>query len=167
MDFQMPKPTRFHNVVLRLASTRPGSWLLSYTLPQLDRLVGRLTRGRTALTTMLTGLPVLTVTTRGARSGRPRAVPLLGVPMGKEIILIASNWGRPFHPAWYLNLKSDPAATLSYRGRAAEYTARLAEGGLRADCWARAVEVYAGYEAYRRRAGKRQIPVIVLTPRPA
>ncbi len=166
MDFQLPKSTRFHNAIMKLASTRPGSWFLSHTLAALDRAVVRLTRGRTSLTTVMTGLPVLTVTTQGARSGKPHAVPLIGMPMGKEVILIASNWGRRFHPAWYLNLKAHPAVTLSYQGQTADYTARQAEGQLREECWARAVEVYAGYEAYRRRAGHRRIPVMVLTPEP-
>jgi deazaflavin-dependent oxidoreductase (nitroreductase family) len=84
--------------------------------------------------------------------------------MEKEIILIASNWGRAFHPAWYFNLKAQPTVTLSYRGQTSEYTAREAESELRADCWRRAVDAYPGYEAYKRRAGNRVIPVIVLTP---
>ena len=167
MNVQLPRPNWLHKTVKKLASSGPGSWFLSHTLHHLDRIVIRLTRNQTSLTTVLTGLPVLTVITRGAKTGKPRPVPLIAVPMGKDIILIASNWGRAFHPAWYRNLKTHSAVTLSYRGQTAEYTARETERELRADCWGRAVEAYPGYNAYERRAGARQIPVILLTPKVA
>lgn len=167
MNFQVPRPTWLHKTVKMLASSRPGSWILSHSLHHLDRAVVSLTHNQTSLTAMLAGLPVLTLTTRGAKSGKPRAVPLIGVPMGKEVVLIASNWGRAVHPAWYVNLKAHPAVTLAYQGQAAAYSAKEAEGDLRAELWGRAVEIYPGYEAYKRRAGKRQIPVVVLTPKVA
>jgi deazaflavin-dependent oxidoreductase (nitroreductase family) len=84
--------------------------------------------------------------------------------MGEGIILVASNWGRSFHPAWYRNITRHPTATLSYRGESREYTACEPEGELRSQCWAKAVDVYPGYEAYKRRAGDRQIPIILLKP---
>lgn len=167
MNFQVPRPNWLHKTVKMLASSRAGSWFLSYSLHDLDRIVINLTHNQTSLTTILAGLPVLTLTTRGAKSGKPRAVPLIGVPMGKEVVLIASNWGRAFHPAWYVNLKAHPAVMLAYQGQAAEYGAKEAEGDLRAELWGKAVEIYPGYEAYKRRAGKRQIPVVVLTPKVA
>ena len=167
MNIQLRRPNWLNRTVKRIASSRPGSWLFSHTLHHLDRAVVRLTRSQTSLTTLLTGLPVLTVTTQGAKTGKPRAVPLIGVPMGTDIILIASNWGRAFHPAWYRNMKTHPAVTLSHRGQTAEYNARETEGELRAACWGRAAEVYPGYDAYKRRAGTRQIPVVLLTPKAA
>ena len=142
MNVELPRPNWLHKTVKKLTSSRPGSWLLSHTLHHLDRIVVRLTRNRTSLTTVLTGLPVLIITTQGAKTGKPRGVPLVGMPMGKDVILIASNWGRAFHPAWYRNLKAHPTVTLSYRGQTAEYTARETEGELREECWRRAVEGY-------------------------
>jgi deazaflavin-dependent oxidoreductase (nitroreductase family) len=165
MDIQMPRPNLLYKAVKRIASSGPGSWFFSRTLHHVDRIVVRLTRSRTSLTTLLTGLPVFTVTTLGAKTGKARAVPLIGVPMEQGIVFIASNWGRAFHPAWYRNLKAHPTVTLSYRGQTAEYTAQETEGELRAACWRRAVEVYPGYDAYKRRAGTRQIPVVMLTPK--
>jgi len=167
MNSQEVRPSWLNKTVKKLAASRPGSWFFSYTLHHLDRMVVRLTRNQTSLTTILSRLPVLTITTQGAKTGKPRAVPLIGVPMGRDIILIASNWGRAFHPAWYLNLRKHPIVTMSHRGQTAEYTAQETEGDLRAACWGRAVEVYPGYEAYKRRAGTRQIPVILLTPKVA
>lgn len=125
----------------------------------------RLSGGRGSLTALLAGLPVLTVTTVGARSGEPRSVLLVGVPDRERIILIASNWGRSHHPAWHYNLKANPEITLTYRGAAERYVARQVDGVERDTCWNRAVQLYAGYEDYMRRTGDRQIPIFLLTPK--
>ena len=117
------------------------------------------------MTALLTGLPVLTVTTIGARSGEPRSVMLVGVPDRERVILIASNWGRPHHPAWCHNLRANPETTLTYRGVSERYLARQVYGVERDACWNRAVHLYAGYEDYMRRVGGREIPVFLLTPK--
>ena len=40
------------------------------------------------------------LTTTGAKTGRPRTLPVLALPDGQDVILIASNFGRPRHPSW-------------------------------------------------------------------
>jgi len=70
------------------------------------------------------------------------------------------------HPAWYHNLKANPACTLAVRGRLLPCTAPEAEGEERERLWRAAVENYAGYAAYQQRT-ERVIPVMVLTPREA
>jgi len=167
MEIKLPRSNLLYKTVNKIASSRPGSWFFSHTLHHLDRIVVRLTRNKTSLTTILTGLPVLTITTLGAKTGKPRAVPLIGVPTEQGVVLVASNWGRAFHPGWYRNLKAHPTVIVSYHGQSAEYTARETEGELRATCWGRAAEAYPGYDAYKRRAATRQIPVILLTPKAA
>jgi deazaflavin-dependent oxidoreductase (nitroreductase family) len=77
-------------------------------LHHLDRPVLRLSRGRYSLTRLLAGLPVVTVTTIGAKSGQPRSLPLVALPDGEHVILIASNYGQKHHPAWYYNLRAHP-----------------------------------------------------------
>jgi deazaflavin-dependent oxidoreductase (nitroreductase family) len=134
-------------------------------LHHLDRIFIKLSNNRTSLTAIMTGIPVITLTTMGAKSKKRRTVPLLGIPKGEKLILIPSNWGKSFYPGWYYNLKTDRNATVEYRGVINQYTAIVAEGAERADCWARAVDLYPGYAAYKRRAGKRQIPVILLLPK--
>jgi deazaflavin-dependent oxidoreductase (nitroreductase family) len=165
MKLQLPAPNRFHRAVKKFASSGPGSWLLSRTLNPVDRLFVRLTHH--SLATILAGLPVLHVTTRDVATGKPHTVPLVSVPTENQIILIASNWGKSLHPAWYRNLTADPAVTLSFRDQVGEYIARETDGELRADCWRKAVAVYPGFDAYQRRAGNRQIPVMLLTPKDA
>lgn len=165
MEIELPRPSRSDLAIRRIASSRLGARFFSRSLHHLDRVFIRLSGGRSSLTALLTGLPVLTVTTIGARSGEPRSVMLVGVPDRERVILIASNWGRPHHPAWCHNLRANPETTLTYRGVSERYLARQVYGVERDACWNRAVHLYAGYEDYMRRVGGREIPVFLLTPK--
>lgn len=152
----------WHDIMKRIGTLQSVIWLLSHTLHHLDRLVLRLTNGRYMTLNWFTGLPFLTITTTGARSGQPRSVPLIGLPHGEQIVLIASNWGRNRNPAWYYNVLAHPTVTVTVDGETVVYTAHEAHGAERDTCWQTAVNYYPAYEAYKKRAG-RQIPVIVLT----
>lgn len=152
------------HLVIRISSTRCGAWLFSHTAHRLDRLTIRLSKGRFSLTGILAGLPVVTLTTIGARSGQPRTVPLVGIPEGDKVVLIASNFGRAHHPAWYHNLRVNPQATLAIHGQARTYVAREMTGPERAAYWRKAVDLNLGYAAYEARTRGREIPVMVLTP---
>jgi deazaflavin-dependent oxidoreductase (nitroreductase family) len=106
----------------------------------------------------------VTLTTTGAKSGQPRSVPLVGLPDGENIILIASNFGQTHYPAWYHNLRASPKATLTLKGRTGYYWAEEVSGEVREAYWRQAVALYPGYAAYERRVGARHIPVLRLTP---
>lgn len=147
--------------VRKVVATRPMAWLLARTMHHVDAATLRLSGGRTTATAVLSGLPIIELTTTGAKSGRPRTVPLVGIPDGDRLILIASNWGQAAHPAWYYNVKAHPDVSVTHDGQTRRYVAREVTGDERERCWAKAVAVYAGYRGYAARAG-RGIPVIVL-----
>jgi deazaflavin-dependent oxidoreductase (nitroreductase family) len=134
---------------------------------RLDRLVLRLSGERTTAVGLLAGLPLVTLTTIGAKSGQLRRVPLVGIPDGERLILVASNFGQGHHPAWYHNLVKTPHAAVTIGGVTRDYTARQAAGAEYDRCWQLAVSLYAGYAAYKTRTGGRQIPIMVLTPQSA
>jgi deazaflavin-dependent oxidoreductase (nitroreductase family) len=148
------------------ASSRPGAWFFVHVAMRLDRLLVPLTRGRVSscLGTRYQGRHLLLLTTMGARSGRPRTVPLLYVRDGRDIVLVGSKGGDPRHPAWIHNVRANSRVTVYARGQRGDYTAREAQGEERRRLWARAVELYPGYETYRARAAGREIPVVVLSP---
>ena len=151
----------------RIAMSAVGARLLAYTMHHLDRLVLRLSNGRSTAATFLTGLQILSLTTTGAKSGQPRTVPLVAIPhSNNQLIIIASNWGQATHPAWYYNILAHPAVTVTRDGRSQSYTARETAGAERDACWQAALQTYPGYAAYKQRTA-RQIPVIVLTPQTA
>jgi deazaflavin-dependent oxidoreductase (nitroreductase family) len=156
---------KLQRIIKRAASTRAGSWFFCHAAHRLDLSVIRLSKGRNSLTSIFAGLPVVTLTTIGAKSGQPRTIPLVGIPEDEMVVLIASNFGRAHHPAWYHNLRANPEATLSFHGRTGTYIAREATGPEREAYWQKAVELYAGYATYKERTKGREIPVMMLTPK--
>ena len=98
-----------------------------------DRLVYRITRGRATLSSWFSGLPVAMLTTTGARSGRPRTVPVLTIPDGNALVVIASNFGRPRHPAWCRNLQAHPRATITVAQATSDVEAHELYGPTRED----------------------------------
>ena len=153
---------RFQRAVRRLIATGPVTWLLAHTIHHIDSAVMRASGGRATAGGLLSGLPIITLTTTGAKSGQPRSIPLVGIPDGERLILIASNWGQAKHPAWYHNLKANPAVEVTRRGETRRMTGRELAGAEREAAWAQAVALYPGYQAYLARAKGRVIPVIAL-----
>jgi len=120
-----------HALMQKIASSRPGAWFYSGTLHHCDRIFLKLTGGRSTMTGLVGGLPVVILTTTGAKSGLPRTLPLLCIRDEQDptiFALIASNWGRAHYPAWYFNLNANPHATCSIRGQIGEYRAHEASG---------------------------------------
>ena len=146
----------------RLGASRPGSWLFVRILHHIDRPVHRVTRGRHTFASLVSGLPVVMLTTTGARSGRPRSVPVLGLPAADGLAVIASNYGQDHHPAWCHNLRANPRGHVRVDGVTRPFHAREAKGDERARIWRAALEVYPGFTRYQVRAGDRRIAVFVL-----
>ncbi len=169
----MSAPSDSPNPVQRfmrgLIATRPAARLLANTIPHIDGAVFRLSGGRTTAAALFTGLPILTLNTTGAKSGQPRAVTLVGIPDGRRLILIASNWGQASNPAWYYNVRANSHVSVAFSGRRDVplerlYHARELSGQEREAAWAKAMVIYPGYRGYAARAGDRTIPVIMLEP---
>ena len=164
MSNDVGEPNILQKAVQWLAATTPVAALLVPLAHRADRLVLRLSGGRTTAVGLLAGLPLITLTTVGAKSGQLRSVPLVGIPDGERLILVASNFGQEHHPAWYYNLRKNPYASVKVGGAARSYRAEEVSGDEYDRCWARAVSLYAGYAAYKTRTGGRRIPILVLTP---
>lgn len=160
-------PNIFQRSIQWFAATSLGSKLFIPTAHRLDRIVLRLSGGRTTMVGLAAGLPVITLTTIGAKSGQLRSVPLIGIPDGDRYVLIASNFGQAHHPAWYINLKRHPQATIALCGHTADYVATEASGDEYDRLWQKAVSLYGGYAAYKTRTGGRPIPIMILAPEPS
>jgi deazaflavin-dependent oxidoreductase (nitroreductase family) len=89
-------------------------------------------------------------------------VPVVGIPDGEHVVIIAANYGRQRNPAWYHNLMANTAATLSVHGLQQPVRARLATGQEHERLWARGTNIYPAWNVYRRRAGRREIAIFVL-----
>lgn len=113
--------------------------------------------------TTLNGVPVIVLTTLGARSGKLRKTPLMRVEHDGEYAVVASMGGAPTHPVWYHNVVAHPLVELQDGPVRRDYTAREVTGDERAAWWERAVAMWPDYAAYAERT-ERLIPVLVLTP---
>ena len=111
------------------------------------------------------GMPVLELTTTGRRSGQKRSSMLTSpAQQGEAIVVVASRGGDPVHPAWFLNLRDDPAVEVVWKGQPRRpMTARVAEGEERDRLWARIVTDFPHYGGYQDKT-TRQIPLVVLEP---
>jgi deazaflavin-dependent oxidoreductase (nitroreductase family) len=106
-------------------------------------------------------LPLLLLTTRGRRSGRPRSVPLLYTQLDARLIVVASNWGRRQHPAWSENLLADPRCVVQIGCRTYDVRARLLPAHAKAAVWPRLRSFCPVWEVYAEQSG-RDLRVFVL-----
>jgi deazaflavin-dependent oxidoreductase (nitroreductase family) len=113
--------------------------------------------------TTLRGLPVVVLTTVGARTGKLRKTPLMRVEHEGRYAVVASQGGAPEHPSWYFNLLADPNVELQDGPVRQDMVAREVDGDERAAWWRRAVEAFPSYREYQFKT-KRTIPVFVLEP---
>ncbi|WP_405775039.1 nitroreductase family deazaflavin-dependent oxidoreductase [Streptomyces sp. NBC_01538] len=117
--------------------------------------------GTKGTTLMDTGLPVILLTTRGARSGKIRRTPLMRVEHEGRYAAVASLGGAPKHPVWYFNVLADPHVDLQDGPVRQDMVAREVTGEEKAVWWERAVAAFPPYAEYQKKTD-REIPVFVL-----
>lgn len=110
------------------------------------------------------GATVLLITTTGRRSGRPWTNPVMYQRDGDGYVVIASNGGSDRHPAWWLNLRSNPEATIQVGREVVRVSATRASGAERERLFALMTKAYKGFADYEAKT-TRKIPVVRLAPR--
>ena len=110
----------YARLVNRFSATRPGSWMVKHVAAKVDPVLFRWSNGRFTSTGTPT-LPMLALTTTGARSGQPRTVQLAFHREGDDLLVVASAMGQDRHPAWRYNLDAHPEVRVLVRGE--EYAA--------------------------------------------
>src|SRR5579884_2226562 len=106
-------------------------------------------------------MPLLLLTTTGAKTGRALTKPLCYTRDGDRIVLIASYAGAPKNPAWFNNLVANPMVTVELGGERFQARASVVDGAERQrlyDNQARQMAIFADYQ----KKTTRQIPVVVL-----
>ena len=111
----------------------------------------------------LRGMPIILLTTVGAKSGKIRKTPLMRVEHNGEYAAVASMAGAPKHPVWYYNIVKNPHVELQDGSVKRKYVAREVTGEEKAVWWERAVAAFPPYADYQKKT-EREIPVFVLTP---
>jgi deazaflavin-dependent oxidoreductase (nitroreductase family) len=151
----------YQRTVRRLGKTTAMRWTLSKVLTPLDMA---LRNTRFAPSRFGLGAPLCFLTTSGRRSGEPRTVPLLYVPLDEDALAVAAtNYGQDDHPGWSYNLESEPRAQLEIDGVTRRVIGRLANEHESAHVWPRFDAIWPAYETYRNIA-PRDIKVFILEP---
>jgi deazaflavin-dependent oxidoreductase (nitroreductase family) len=113
--------------------------------------------------TELQGVPIIVVTSVGAKSGKLRKSPVMRVEHDGVYAAVASYGGAPKHPVWYHNFKANPLVEVQDKTVKKDYRAREVSGEERELWWDRAIQVWPAYAEYTKKTD-RQIPVFVLEP---
>jgi F420H(2)-dependent quinone reductase len=121
----------------------------------------RLTGGK--LGGSMGGSRVLLLTTTGRKSGKAHTIPLGCFDHKDGYVIVASNGGQPTHPAWYLNLKSNPRATVQVLDKVISVTAEELSGEARAQAWQQVIATAPSYANYEKKT-TREIPLVLLRP---
>ena len=113
--------------------------------------------------TTMRGMPVVIITSTGAKTGQIRKTPLMRVEHEGSYAAVASQGGAPKHPTWYFNLVADPHVEVQDGSVKQKMLAREVTGEEKAQWWERAVAAFPNYADYQEKAD-REIPLFVLDP---
>ena len=112
---------------------------------------------------LLRGVPIIVLTTVGAKSGALRKTALMRVEHDGRYAAVASKGGAPDEPKWGENMRRHPHVELQDGADKRDYIARELSGDERAEWWARATAVWPDYDVYQTKTD-RQIAIFVLEP---
>ncbi|WES62735.1 nitroreductase family deazaflavin-dependent oxidoreductase [Microbacter sp. GSS18] len=111
----------------------------------------------------LRGVPIIVLTTVGAKTGALRKTALMRVEHDGHYAVVASKGGAPDEPVWAENMRRHPHVELQDGAVKRDYAARELDGDERALWWERAAAVWPDYDVYQTRTD-RQIAVFALEP---
>jgi proline iminopeptidase len=115
---------------------------------------------------VMQNVPSLLLVTSGRKTGRHYLMPLYCGEDAGRYVVIASRGGAPDHPGWYKNLAANPEVRVQVGAERFDATAVTAAGAERTRLWRMMEKAYPPYAKYQVKAGAREIPVVVLTPKP-
>lgn len=110
------------------------------------------------------GMPVLLLSTTGARTGEPRTTPVVYLRDGDRYVVFASKAGAPENPAWYHNLRAGGKAAIEVGTEMFDVDAEIAVGEERDRLYAQQSARQPQFAEYAEKT-TRVIPVVVLTRR--
>ena len=110
------------------------------------------------------GMPVLVLTTTGAKTGQARKT-MLTAPIADDtkVVLVGSYGGDPREPAWFRNLRKNPDIGVTMKGSDRKMIARIATPEEKAEMWPEITSKYKGYAGYQEKT-TRDIPLAICTP---
>ena len=147
--------------IVWLSTNKVATWVIKHVASPLDPLIFKATNGR--LTTMgPPAMPMLTLTTVGRKSGKPRAVHLACFEHEGDHLVVASAMGQQKHPAWRYNIEANPEVQVQLSGESFAARARVLSDSEKAKVWGRVKKTIPQMNVYEKRTD-RNIRVIRLS----
>ncbi|MGA7147735.1 MAG: nitroreductase family deazaflavin-dependent oxidoreductase [Microbacterium sp.] len=112
---------------------------------------------------LLRGVPIIVLTTVGAKSGKLRKTALMRVEHGGSYLVVASKGGAPDEPKWAENMRRHPHVELQDGADKRDYLARELSGAERDEWWPRGTAVWPDYDNYQAKTD-RLIAIFLLEP---
>ncbi|HSX09674.1 MAG TPA: nitroreductase family deazaflavin-dependent oxidoreductase [Candidatus Saccharimonadales bacterium] len=110
---------------------------------------------------MFNGMPLLLVTTIGAKSGKEVTIPVAYSMDGDNYVIVASKGGAPENPAWYYNLLAHPEVTIEVGEEKFQVRAHDTKDEERERLFDQHAAKYPAFNDYKAKTS-RVIPVLVL-----
>ena len=104
------------------------------------------------------GFPICVVETTGAKSGKKREIALIHLPIGDDVLLVASQGGMEKHPLWYHNIVAHPDIAITVAGKTRNMHARQVSDDEKRELWPHLLSLYPDFDEYQARTD-RNIPV--------
>lgn len=99
----------------------------------------------------------------GAKTGKRRTTPLVYMPDGDDLVVVASKGGFAKNPGWLHNLRAHPDTEVQIGRRRIRVHATEATDDERRGIWPRAIEHNRHWGRYQQRTD-RKIPIVILRP---
>ncbi|MGB3696876.1 MAG: nitroreductase family deazaflavin-dependent oxidoreductase [Gordonia sp. (in: high G+C Gram-positive bacteria)] len=140
------------------------TWLPKYLpwIVKLDKLVQKVSGGRVDLL-RIAGLPGITLTVAGRKSGVPHSTTMLAAPDGDDWLVAGSYFGGPKTPAWVFNIRAADVFDVRVHGVSTPMSASELSGAAREDAWNKLLAVWPNFTMYEERT-TRVIPLFRLSP---
>ncbi|MGB3604198.1 MAG: nitroreductase/quinone reductase family protein [Gordonia sp. (in: high G+C Gram-positive bacteria)] len=162
-------PIRYlHGIITKLAILIGSlTWLPKYLpwIVKVDNVVQRLSNKNVDLL-RIAGLPGITITVPGRKSGVLHSTTMLTAPDGDGWLVAGSFFGGPKTPAWVFNIRAVDSFDVSYHGVTSRMVATELDGTDRSRAWDQLLSVWPNFTMYEERTD-RVIPLFRLAPVPA
>ncbi|HJP79783.1 MAG TPA: nitroreductase family deazaflavin-dependent oxidoreductase [Pseudonocardiaceae bacterium] len=138
-------------------------WMLGTgpLVERIDRALRRVSRDRFGALD-LAGLPTIRATVPGRKTGLPRTCTLQVIPDGDRLLVVASNWARPDHPAWSANFLAADEVTVNQDGAQFSAAVRLLTGAARDQAWQHILAQWPNYQLAQNKVPTREFRLFEL-----
>jgi deazaflavin-dependent oxidoreductase (nitroreductase family) len=126
-----------------------------------QKVIGEFRTNEGKVSGEMKGMPLLLLTTTGAKTGKPFTKPLAYTKDGDRIVVIASFAGSSHHPAWYVNLVKNPVVTIEVGSERFQARATTTGGVQRQQLFDVQAKLLPVFNDYQQKTS-REIPVVLL-----